>query len=214
MRITKSPAGRASAAPAHTQLQPRAPAAASSISRMGSHSRNGVSSTSLGQRSLQPLQHLAQAKGHRRRKQQGHRPQGQQHQRAAGVGREPALTHSAPAVHGTHALQQQGATAPSQPPARLSAKSTLDGTRGPAGSFAALHDQRQQRRRPVWPAARRRARRPGAAAPSASKNPSGPYPTTLAATSKPVQYLGSGAPEKPRAQCPGRASRSNGYRLA
>ena len=60
----------------------------------------------VDQRTLQPLQPLAQAKGLGGREQQGPGPQRQQHQRAARIGHKPAGAQLAPAVNGAQGFQQ------------------------------------------------------------------------------------------------------------
>ena len=49
---------------------------------------------------------------------------------------------------------------------------------------------------------------------NASRKPNGAYPTRLAATSKPVQYLGHGLARKAHGAIPWSRQPLNGYRLA
>ena len=49
---------------------------------------------------------------------------------------------------------------------------------------------------------------------SASRNPNGAYPTRLAATSKPVQYLGQGLARNAQGAMPWSRQPVKGYRLA
>jgi hypothetical protein len=108
-------------------------------------------------------------------------------------------------------FQHPGASdAPSQAPARFSKRSTLDATRT-AGSFAAFHDQRQQAAASVASSTARTAGCRQAHRAQRQQEAQRPVARHVGGDVKAGPVAGQGRwPERPRAQCPGRASRRTG----
>jgi hypothetical protein len=209
-RMTQYPSRQGISTPSITHRTP-APGTSgcSSSSRTGNHSRNGVSSSHSASASLQPLHHLPQAKRHRRREQQRQRPQRQQHQCTARVGYNQR--------HETGSTGQSPLDAPAPKPSRPQPGTRHIQRQVDIGRHTHRQVALQSFPSPAtawppsqWPAPRRatRVRPQRRMAPGPTTSPRAHSPTTLATTSKPVQYLGQGlARKKPRARCPDRASR-------
>jgi len=107
----------------------------------------------------------------------------------------------------------QADAAPSQAPALLSPKSTLDGMR--IGKwFCNVSTPSDNNTGRASATGQVQTVQPDRSRASASKKPSGAYPIRLATTSKPVQYWGSGANKKSVGATPCSRHPVKGYRLA